>query len=266
MSVPVSVSVAAAALVLGVPVIVAGSQLEVRHRVAGAADAAALAAADAAAGWIDAPPCEAAAQVVVASGARLDSCDIEAAGAAARVVVAAGSGLGEVRGRAHAGFADDSGSGRAGRGPVGVNGWAWPSDVRGLTQGFHQGYSIDLAVSEDGGLFAPYDGVIVSAGPDSGGIPDVCLANPGWWRGTNHLVMMRHDVDGRALFSSHNHIAPGSVDRLGLRPGSHVVAGQRVATAGMTGCTEAPHSHFTLSRAPSNAVSDVNPLEYLGEP
>lgn len=266
MSVPVSVAVAAAALLLGVPVIVAGTQLEVRHRVSATADAAALAAADAAAGWIDASPCALAAEVVASAEAELGSCEVEAGSASARIVVIASSGLGEVRGRAHAGVVDGSGDGAGSSGPVGENGWAWPSDRRGLTQGPHQGYAIDLAVSDDGALFAPYAGVIVRAGPDGAGIPDVCVANPGWWRGPNHLVMMRHEVDGQVLFSAHSHIAPDSTGRLGLRPGSRVAAGQRVGTAGMTGCTEGPHSHFTLSRTPQHSVSDVDPLGYLGRP
>lgn len=264
MSVPVNIALAAVALALGIPVIVAGTQLEARHRVAGAADAAALAAADAASGWIDADPCSLASEVAEAAGARVTSCRVDVADASARILTAAGVAWGGVKGRAHAGPVVPVSQGA--EGAVGENGWAWPSDVRGITQGFHQGYSIDLAVTAEGALFAPFDGVVVRSGADHSGVPDVCRANPSWWRGTNQIVMMRHDTGDRVLYSSHNHVVPGSPARFGIREGTRVTAGQRVATSGMSGCTSGPHSHFTLASAPTNAASDVNPFDYLGSP
>lgn len=252
MSAPAAIGCAFAAVVLGIPVVAVGAGLEARHRVAGAADAAALAAAYAAAGWIPSEPCALAAEVTSSMSVVLTSC--EAAGGEARVEVRAAAPLGGVRARARA--APERASG----GEVGANGWAWPSGVRGVTQDFHDGYAIDLAVAADGALYAPYDGVVVSSGSDGGGIPAVCAANPGWWRGPNHGVVMRHEFKGRVMFSSHNHIAPGS----GAKPGTVVRAGQRVATAGMSGCTSGPHSHFTLSTRPSSVKPDLNPYEYLG--
>lgn len=252
MSAPAVVACAFAAVVLGVPVVAVSAEFEVRHRVAGAADAAALAAADAAAGWIAGDPCELAAEVAEAMRAEVAGCEIDIGDA--RVEVRAATLLGSVTARARA--APE----RTVEGAVGANGWAWPSGVRTVTQSHHDGYAIDLAVAADGALYAPYDGVVVHSGPDGGGIPAPCRANPNWWRGPNHSVVIRHEVDGRVLYSSHNHIAAAS----GARLGAAVRAGQRVATAGMSGCTSGPHTHFTMSSGPRNHHPDIDPFDYLG--
>ncbi|WP_449278041.1 Rv3654c family TadE-like protein [Leucobacter sp. GX24907] len=262
MSVPVTVGCIACVLVIGVPVLAGAGQLEARHRAAGAADAAALAAADAVAGWINAEPCAIAGEVAASMDVEVVSCEPEN-GKRARVVVRVDSAFGSVEARAHAGVADVSDGQVA---AVAANGWAWPSGVRGVTQGHHDGQSIDLAVSADGALYAPYDGVVVAAGPLGGGMPPACLVNPTWWRGVNHGVVIRHEYRGLTLYSSHNHIAPGSPEQQGIAVGARVRAGERVATAGMSGCTSGLHTHFTLSTARTNAFSNVDPYLYIGRP
>lgn len=267
MSAPAVLACSVAALCLGLPVIAAAVHVEARHSAAVAADAAALAAVDALTGWIDAEPCAMAEQVVLEMGVRLEECTVDRARADARVVTRAGEWLRTVRAeaRAAAQTLPDS-SGRGTFGPVGVNGWAWPSDVRGVTQAFHDGYSIDLAVSAEGALFAPYRGVVVVAGPDGGGVPSQCREQPWWWHGPNITVVMRHETPDGVLFSSHNHVDPASLSVLGIAPGIAVDAGQQVAVAGMSGCTSGPHSHFTLASLQTNTEPDLNPYLYLGLP
>ena len=267
MSAPLLLATAAAAVCLGLPVVAASLQLEARHVAAGAADAGALAAADAAAGWIDGDPCALASAAVRGAGAELVSCRVEADGRASRVRAREGEPFAvEAVARAGSPPGAAGGPGAAVSGPVGASGWAWPSDRRGVTQGFHDGLAIDLRVSASGALFAPFDGVVVVAGPDGAGVPAACRASPFWWHGPNHTVLIRHETGGRVLFSSHNHIAPGSPERLGVAPGARVRAGQQVAEAGMSGCTSGPHTHFTLATTASNAFPDVDPFAYLGEP
>ncbi|RGE19375.1 M23 family metallopeptidase [Leucobacter sp. wl10] len=263
MSAPALLACAAAALCLGLPVVAASAQLEAQHRAENLADAAALAAADALAGWVDAEPCELARRVAAAGEGRLNRCEIDTARAEALVEVSVAAALGGAEGEARAGT--DPVGGVEG-GPVGANGWAWPSDLRGVTQGFHDGFSIDLAVTQEGALYAPYDGVVVWAGPDGGGVPATCLARPEWWRGPNWTVLIRHEYRGRVFYSSHNHMEPGSPQRFGVAPGMRVGAGQRVATSGMSGCTSGPHTHFTLSSQEANSFPDLDPFEYLGPP
>ncbi|MEJ6489763.1 peptidoglycan DD-metalloendopeptidase family protein [Leucobacter sp. USCH14] len=261
MSAPATLVCAAAAVCLGLPIIAASSHLEAAHRAAGAADAAALAAADAAAGFVASDPCELAADVARSADAEVVRCELDATLEDARIEVATGGPFGTVTALAHAGpppFAE------APRGPVGANGWAWPSAEPGITQGFHDGYSIDLRTTEGSPLYAPYDGVIIMAGADGGGPPAQCIAEPSWWRGPNYTVLMRHEYRGHVLYSSHNHVAPGSPEAYGITPGATVRSGQTVALAGMSGCTSGPHSHFTLSTKPSNAFPDVNPYLYIG--
>lgn len=264
MGAPVALSCALAALVLGIPVISAGAHLEARHRAAGAADAAALAAADAVNGFIAREPCAAASDVAAATGAGLVSCDIDSRLGEARVTVRVGTALGGVEARARA--APEAGPAVVIAGQPGPNGWAWPSGARALTQHFHDGIAIDVAVGDDGLLYAPYGGTVVHAGADGGGVPVPCRANPSWWRGPNHSVIIAHEVAGRTLYSSHNHIAPGSPETLGIQAGDRVQAGQAVAAAGMSGCTSGMHTHFTLSSTASNAHADIDPFAYIGHP
>lgn len=107
MSAPAALSCAVAAVLLGVPVISVAGQLEAGHRAAGAADAAALAAADAAAGWIEAEPCAIAAEAAAAQGAIVASCAVDAERGEARVAVRVGTPFGGVERRARAGPAGE---------------------------------------------------------------------------------------------------------------------------------------------------------------
>lgn len=151
-------------------------------------------------------------------------------------------------------------------GPVGANGWAWPSSRRGIAQHFHDGFSIDLVTQDGGPLYSPFAGIVIRAGGDGGGIPGVCQANPSWWRGENSTVIIEHRYQGLTLYSSHNHISAGSPASLGIAAGVAVRAGQTVARSGMSGCTSGPHTHFTLSSQPRNFNPDINPFQFIGNP
>lgn len=264
MSAPMLLGCAAAALCLGLPVIAVSAHLEADRRAAGAADTAALAAADAFSGWSPGEPCALAGRVAAENTTVLTTCSVDAATAQVRVEVTASSPFGSVSARARAGpeFVPEVSE----TGEVGANGWAWPSDRRAVTQDAHDGFALDLGVTPEGALYAPYDGIVVQAGPDGGGLPDACRLQPEWWRGENYVVLVRHEHQGRVIYSSHNHVAPGSPQRFGVQPGARVRAGQRVATAGMSGCTSGLHTHFTLSTRPTNGHADIDPYVYIGRP
>lgn len=151
-------------------------------------------------------------------------------------------------------------------GPVNANGWAWPSHMRGVSQGFHDGFSVDLVSITGGALYSPFDGIVMTAGGDGGGLPGACIANPSWWRGENSTVIIQHKYQGLTLYSSHNHTEVGSPASLGIAPGVSVRAGQTVARSGMSGCTSGPHTHFTLATSPRNFNPDVNPYPFIGNP
>jgi secretion/DNA translocation related TadE-like protein len=78
-----------------------GPALTVRQRIIGAADAAALAAADGASGAVAAPPCAGAALVAQAAGASLTACSVD--GLIATVEVSAHVGPVPVSARSTAG-------------------------------------------------------------------------------------------------------------------------------------------------------------------
>ncbi|SFS16425.1 helicase/secretion neighborhood TadE-like protein [Microbacterium sp. cf046] len=82
-----SVGIVACAATLAVSFTTAGAGAVFSQRVAGIADAAALAAADAASGSIGGEPCERAAEIAAVSGAVVTACDLD--GLVATVTVSA---------------------------------------------------------------------------------------------------------------------------------------------------------------------------------
>lgn len=146
------------------------------------------------------------------------------------------------------------------------NGWAWPTDTRVYASGYHDGYSIDIASSAGGPIFAPYSGTVVAVGGDGGGVPWVCRVNPGWWRGENQTVIIRHKYQGKTIYSSINHVARDSSRALGITPGDRVRAGDQVATEGMSGCTSGPHTHFLMKKTAGVYWGDLRPTKYIGKP
>ena len=72
-----SVAIIAAVLCLASLLLPLQFALARKQQAAGAADAAALAAADARSGAVSGVPCVVAAQVAVANGARLDACELD---------------------------------------------------------------------------------------------------------------------------------------------------------------------------------------------
>jgi secretion/DNA translocation related TadE-like protein len=80
-----SLAMVAAVVMLGLTSLTLAAALTTRARVAGAADLAALAAADAASGLIPGAPCELAARVAEGASARLVSCALD--GLVARVAL-----------------------------------------------------------------------------------------------------------------------------------------------------------------------------------
>lgn len=96
-----SVGMVAVAATLTVTFAMAASAAVFGQRLAGAADAAALAAADAASGAVIGVPCERAAEVAAASGAALTECGVE--GLVATVTVSSRFGLVPASARARAG-------------------------------------------------------------------------------------------------------------------------------------------------------------------
>ena len=103
MSAPVLSVCAVAALALALPVVAASGGLEARARLEAASDAAALAASDAHGGWIEAEPCDLAAQVLARAGASLDACEIDESIGDVRVRASLPYLLGAIRVRVHAG-------------------------------------------------------------------------------------------------------------------------------------------------------------------
>ena len=72
-----AVGVVVCAATLSVGFTAAGAAAVFSQRIAGAADSAALAAADAASGLVDGVPCDRAAEIASAAGGELTGCDLD---------------------------------------------------------------------------------------------------------------------------------------------------------------------------------------------
>ncbi|WP_375385596.1 helicase [uncultured Microbacterium sp.] len=82
-----AVGVVVCSATLAVGLVTAGAAAVFSQRLAGVADAAALAAADAASGAVQGVPCDRAAEIAAAGGAAMRSCELD--GLIATIVVAA---------------------------------------------------------------------------------------------------------------------------------------------------------------------------------
>ncbi len=122
------------------------------------------------------------------------------------------------------------------------NGYIWPAKGM-LTSGYgyrwgrlHKG--IDIAAPVGTPVVAAADGVIISAGWNSGGY--------------GNMVEIRHP-DGSVTLYAHN-------SRIVVREGQQVTQGQQIADMGSTGYSTGPHSHFEVHLPGQGAV---NPMAYL---
>jgi murein DD-endopeptidase MepM/ murein hydrolase activator NlpD len=87
---------------------------------------------------------------------------------------------------------------------------------------------IDITAREGAHIVAPGDGMIVEAG----------WANAG----AGYVVQIRHDIEGRLLYSRHLHCTP----QFPVTPGQHVNQGDLVGYVGNTGSSISPHDHSEL--------------------
>jgi len=102
-SVPLVAAVAVTTMVLAASTVVACDSIVAKQRLDGAADSAALAAADAHGGWIEDEPCALAARVLASMGAELVECRIDDATGRVRLSAALRTMLGSARTHVQAG-------------------------------------------------------------------------------------------------------------------------------------------------------------------
>ncbi|HBE16921.1 MAG TPA: hypothetical protein DDW51_04740 [Cyanobacteria bacterium UBA11367] len=126
--------------------------------------------------------------------------------------------------------------------PSQFNGYIWPSKGV-LTSGYgwrwgrmHKG--IDIAAPIGTPIVAAADGIVVSAGWNSGGY--------------GNLVEIKHP-DGSMTRYAHN-------NRILVRQGQEVAQGQQISEMGSTGFSTGPHLHFEVHPGGGAAV---NPMAFL---
>ncbi|MGF1568648.1 MAG: peptidoglycan DD-metalloendopeptidase family protein [Nodosilinea sp.] len=126
--------------------------------------------------------------------------------------------------------------------PNRFNGYIWPTQGT-FTSGYGQRWGrmhrgIDVAAPVGTPVVAAADGVVVSAGWNSGGY--------------GNMVDIRHP-DGSLTRYAHN-------NRLLVRSGEQVRQGQQISEMGSTGYSTGPHLHFEV-HIPNTGT--VNPMAYL---
>lgn len=142
-----------------------------------------------------------------------------------------------------------------------ATGWFWPSDQFTINQGYHDGYALDMGSAPGGAKCSPYDGVVVYSGDDTP-ISPYWAGCPAPWHGNNVAVIVKHEYQGKVIYSAHSHLAKGTTAPVG----SKVKAGQQIASAGMSGCTTGPHAHFALSTSPTSIPQNIDPYQYIPRP
>lgn len=82
------------------------------------------------------------------------------------------------------------------------------------------------------GIAAVWDGVVEFAGWSGNGYGELCV--------------IRHNVDGKTVFSKYNHLAEGSTAKY-VKVGDKVIAGQRIGTQGGSGGNYDVHLDFQMA-------------------
>ncbi|MBF0627496.1 MAG: M23 family metallopeptidase [Magnetococcales bacterium] len=122
-----------------------------------------------------------------------------------------------------------------------ASGWVWPHPGRILTYfgrvGALDNPGIDIAVTPGDPVLAASDGVVAYANPG--------LTNFG------NMILLRHR---NAFMSTYAHL-----DKILVKPGQSVKAGETIALAGQSGVTVSPRLHFEIRRS----IAPHNPLLYL---
>ena len=149
-------------------------------------------------------------------------------------------------------------------------------------QGSHNGYDFGAGgVTFGTPVYNVADGEVIAVGNKSipntspsnfgygpnvlGGYPAYCDGNGNFntaalgGGGGEHIVFIKHTVNGKVFYSSYMHMQKNS----DLTPGQKISAGQQIGEVGNYGCSSGAHLHFSIQN--SLTGDHVDPKTYLGE-
>lgn len=106
---------------------------------------------------------------------------------------------------------------------------------------------LDLAAPLGTQILAPAAGRVTHAGPVEAD------RRSDWWR-MGRMVVLRHGESYLTLY--------GHCDRILVREGQRVAAGEPIATVGESGWTTAPHLHYEIRRLEGGAWRAVDPFAH----
>lgn len=126
----------------------------------------------------------------------------------------------------------------------------WGGGMPGTAGPYHRGHrGYDISMPTGTPLFAVADGNVIFAGPT----PMNCPQLGGVVQG--NVVTIEHTTPtGLVVRSQYAHL-----DRVDVRVGQHVVAGEPIGRSGASGCALGPHLHFGATRV--TGTRDGNPVD-----
>ena len=126
------------------------------------------------------------------------------------------------------------------RSTAGASGLIWPTDARRITQYFTRRHTgVDIAGAVGTPIYAADDGVVISAGWNTGGY--------------GNMIIIDH---GDGLYTRYGH---GS--KILVHEGDTVSKGDKIMLMGSTGRSTGPHLHFEVMRG--DIHRRANPLSYV---
>ena len=135
--------------------------------------------------------------------------------------------------------------------------WTDKSYSYGSTKGgtLRTHHGVEFFVTYDTPVLATADGVVVTAGWDSG--DDVVGPEPDFY---GNVVVIEHDFlwRGEKIYTLYGHLNQVQVNK-----GQRVKAGDIVGLSGATGIADGAHLHFEVRQGANNYASTRNPLLWL---
>ncbi|WP_345045296.1 M23 family metallopeptidase [Georgenia daeguensis] len=123
--------------------------------------------------------------------------------------------------------------------------YGYRNDPLGRGRSFHTG--TDMAAPLGTPIYAVADGIVdyVSVGKDGR---------------SSMLIVLKHEIDGRYVYSWYNHMYP---DGLYVQEGQQVRAGEVIAAVGSNGNSTGPHLHLEIHT--DDELTTTEPLTWLAE-
>lgn len=126
-----------------------------------------------------------------------------------------------------------------------TSGYGYRNDPLGRGRSFHTG--TDMAAPLGAPIYAVADGIVDYVGVGKDGRSSM-------------LIVLKHEIDGRYVYSWYNHMYP---DGLYVQEGQEVQSGEVIAAVGSNGNSTGPHLHLEIHT--DDKLTTTEPLAWLAK-